>query len=179
MLCYLVTYMNEEIYDVTEVQLPGYDGDPYGDTVPFTVGSNQTIITDEEADGEIRGEADEARCLDTRMSDAPATTAAMVALTAATEVLEEKPYTGGCKAFWTSQEFKELGWQKNHALYKGVHCVILCDGGDFAPLLNVAYEDYENLNKFHSALRKRGYVVRRLTHFAYGLIPKGEQDESM
>jgi hypothetical protein len=179
MKCYLVTYINEDIHDVTEVDIDNYDGDPYGDTVPFTVASNQTIVPEEEATNVVRCAADEAVCLDTRLQDAGATTAAMAALDAAIEVLGENPYTGGCKAFYTPQAFKELGWQKMEMLYKGVQCVIVCDGGDFAPMLNIAYEDYGSINRFEDALDNRGYRIRRLTHFAYGLLKKGEHDECM
>lgn len=40
----LKTYEGEILTEVKEVELPeNYDGNPYGDTVPFTVGSNQTL----------------------------------------------------------------------------------------------------------------------------------------
>tara|TARA_R110000765_G_scaffold132053_1_gene230536 strand:+ start:72 stop:236 length:165 start_codon:yes stop_codon:yes gene_type:complete len=46
---YLITYSEGE--DATEVRtierelyIENYDGDPYGDTVPICVGSNQSII---------------------------------------------------------------------------------------------------------------------------------------
>lgn len=43
----LWTYNNEELYAVNIVEIDdNYDGDPYGDYVPFAVGSNQTIVTD-------------------------------------------------------------------------------------------------------------------------------------
>lgn len=45
----LITYSGEELLEKRVVELPDdYDGDPYGDTVPFTVGSNQTLIIEEE-----------------------------------------------------------------------------------------------------------------------------------
>jgi hypothetical protein len=45
----LVTGDREKIVDRSAVDLPdNYDGDPYGDTVPFCVGSNQYLeIIDE------------------------------------------------------------------------------------------------------------------------------------
>ena len=40
----LKTYSLDILTEVTKVTLPeNYDGDPYGDTVPFSVGSNQTL----------------------------------------------------------------------------------------------------------------------------------------
>ena len=46
MLALLQTYENEKIVEIEVVEIPDdYDGNPYGDTVPFSVGSNQTIVT--------------------------------------------------------------------------------------------------------------------------------------
>lgn len=46
MLALLQTYQDEKIVEIEVVELPdNYDGNPYGDTVPFSVGSNQTIVT--------------------------------------------------------------------------------------------------------------------------------------
>jgi hypothetical protein len=40
----LKTYSLETLTEVEEVTLPNnYDGNPYGDTVPFCVGSNQSL----------------------------------------------------------------------------------------------------------------------------------------
>jgi hypothetical protein len=40
----LITYGDEEIISVKEIELPDdYDGNPYGDKVPFVVHSNQSI----------------------------------------------------------------------------------------------------------------------------------------
>lgn len=40
----LHTYKNEKAIESELVELPSnYDGDPYGETVPFSVGSNQSI----------------------------------------------------------------------------------------------------------------------------------------
>jgi len=45
----LITYMREEVVDTEVVELPdNYDGNPYGDTVPFCVGSNQELRVAEE-----------------------------------------------------------------------------------------------------------------------------------
>tara|TARA_E500000318_G_C3538926_1_gene203842 strand:- start:1081 stop:1275 length:195 start_codon:yes stop_codon:yes gene_type:complete len=40
----LHTYQNEKAIESELVELPSnYNGDPYGETVPFSVGSNQSI----------------------------------------------------------------------------------------------------------------------------------------
>jgi hypothetical protein len=49
----LVTCLGEHIVERTEVRLPDtYDGDPYGDTVPFCVGSNQYLDIIDESGGQ-------------------------------------------------------------------------------------------------------------------------------
>lgn len=47
MLALLNSYDNDgNLINSEVVEIPDdYDGDPYGDTVPFSVGSNQTIET--------------------------------------------------------------------------------------------------------------------------------------
>jgi len=46
MLALLQTYQDEKIVEIEVVEIPDdYDGNPYGDKVPFSVGSNQTIVT--------------------------------------------------------------------------------------------------------------------------------------
>lgn len=169
MNCFFITYNGEDIVDVTKVLIPNYDGDPYGDTVPFTVQSNQSIILFDDAPGDIRVLEDEARCIDTRLGNAEATTAAMAALDAAREVLGNDPHQGGCKAFYTTNDFGALGYKCD---MKGVHCVIMCDGGDFAPMLNTAYENYTLMCDFREAMMRRGYQCARITHFAFSVQPR-------
>ena len=50
MLALLKSYdTNGKVINIEVVELPDdYDGNPYGDKVPFSVGSNQTIETAEE-----------------------------------------------------------------------------------------------------------------------------------
>lgn len=49
MLALLISYADEKVVNVEVVELPNdYDGNPYGDKVPFSVGSNQTIEIMEE-----------------------------------------------------------------------------------------------------------------------------------
>jgi hypothetical protein len=48
MKAWLKTYNLDTLVCVKEIELPdNYDGDPYGDTVPFCVGSNQEIVIKE------------------------------------------------------------------------------------------------------------------------------------
>lgn len=48
MKAYLISYRNETIAYIRPVEISDdYDGDCYGDKVPFAVGSNQYIVTKE------------------------------------------------------------------------------------------------------------------------------------
>jgi hypothetical protein len=43
------TYYLDTLKIVQNIEIPdNYDGDAYGDTIPFSVGSNQEIVTDED-----------------------------------------------------------------------------------------------------------------------------------
>jgi len=45
---YLITYVNELIVARDCIELPdNYDGNPHGNTVPFCVSSNQTIVLED------------------------------------------------------------------------------------------------------------------------------------
>lgn len=49
MNAWLVTYRADTETDRVRVELPEhYDGNPYGDTVPFCVGSNQSLVVMDE-----------------------------------------------------------------------------------------------------------------------------------
>ena len=50
MLAYLASYQNEELVRADPVTISDdYDGNPYGDGVPFAVGSNQVIVTQDDS----------------------------------------------------------------------------------------------------------------------------------
>ena len=43
----LWSYWGDRLVDVKNIEIPdNYDGNCYGETIPFAVGSNQQIITD-------------------------------------------------------------------------------------------------------------------------------------
>lgn len=60
--------------------------------------------------------------------------------------------TGGCKAFYSPQEWRDKGWEVNDK----VLCVACHDGGDLAPLFNLDYQDYKNYDKMVRILHLRG-----------------------
>lgn len=45
MNAFIVTYLGEELVGARSITLPAdYNGDPYGDQVPYVLGSNQGIV---------------------------------------------------------------------------------------------------------------------------------------
>lgn len=175
----LVTWSGEDVVEAMPVRIPNYDGDPYGDRVPFVVHSNQSIIPlqdPEYSTHESRKAVNRYLCskdLDCTMPRPEQTTAALAVLSAATEVHGEPPYTGGCKAFYSPEAFRENGIHKflpSAPLPHDALIYIMCDGGDFAPLLNVAYEQFDMMNSFTRELKKRGYVIERINHIAYAVL---------
>lgn len=68
-----------------------------------------------------------------------------------TERYGEAPDGGGCKAFYTAQEWKARGED-----YGRGSLFILChDGGDLGPLCNMDYECYKAMDDFHQFLREK------------------------
>jgi hypothetical protein len=66
--------------------------------------------------------------------------------------------TGGCKAFYSPQEWRDNGWQVNEK----VLCVVCHDGGDLAPLFNLDYQDYKAFDKMDQIFRRRGLYAEAI-----------------
>lgn len=66
---------------------------------------------------------------------------------------------GGCKAFYTPQQWAERGesYGRNSAL------VVVHDGGDLAPYCNYDYGSYDLIEKMNAALKKIGYYLESCT----------------
>lgn len=82
-------------------------------------------------------------------------------LDAAVEAIGEPPYTGGCTTFYTPQKWKE----RKEEYGTTSQLIVVHDGGDFAPLLNLDYEAYALHDKFSEALRRRlpNYILEPCT----------------
>ncbi len=67
---------------------------------------------------------------------------------AAKQVLGEDPHTGGCQTFYSPEQWKARGEQY------GVESklILVHDGGDFAPLLNLDYGEYTRFDAFAKLL---------------------------
>ena len=77
------------------------------------------------------------------------------------EVNDREPDGGGCKAFYTPEEWKEKGerYGTESAL------VLVHDGGDLAPFCNLDYQCYERHEALNQALDKIGYYFESCTHW--------------
>ena len=67
--------------------------------------------------------------------------------------------TGGCKAFYSPQEWRDKGWIVNDK----VLCVVCHDGGDLAPLFNLDYQDYKAYDKMDRIFRARGIYAEAIS----------------
>lgn len=68
-------------------------------------------------------------------------------------------FTGGCKAFWTPDEWRDNGYGVNSK----VECVIVHDGGSLAKYFNMDYMDYKAFDDMHRFLNLRGYWAEAQT----------------
>lgn len=75
---------------------------------------------------------------------------------------------GGCKAFYTPEEWKERGED-----YVTDAVLIVChDGGDLAPLFNWDYCAYELREKMDEVLKKLGFFPEQCTSWYSAIYKK-------
>ena len=72
---------------------------------------------------------------------------------------DRPPSTGGCKAFYSPQEWRDKGWEVGEK----VLCVVCHDGGDLAPLFNLDYQDYKAFEKMDQIFRRRGIYAEAIS----------------
>lgn len=71
----------------------------------------------------------------------------------------ELTYTGGCRAFYSPDEWKERGER-----YGLQSVLVIChDGGDLAPALNLDYEMYDLHDALQAHLGRAGFYVEGCT----------------
>lgn len=76
-----------------------------------------------------------------------------------TKSLEQPPYGGGCRAFYSVEE-----WTERREDYGCNSLLILChDGGDLASFCNYDYEQYESMEKLREHLDTLGVYVEQAT----------------
>lgn len=82
-------------------------------------------------------------------------------------VLGSKASGGGCRAFYSPEEWTERGedYGANSKL------VLVHDGGDLARFCNYDHRDYEAINRLDNALREIGYYVECCTCWYSAVYP--------
>lgn len=83
-------------------------------------------------------------------------------------VENELTYTGGCKAFYSPEE-----WQIRGEKYgEGSVLIVVHDGGDLAPIFNLDYECYALNEKMDAALNKAGFWAESMTSWCTAIYKK-------
>lgn len=75
--------------------------------------------------------------------------------------------TGGCKAFYSPQEWRDKGWEA----HEKVLCVVCHDGGDLAPFFNLDYQDYKAFDKMDRIFRGRGIYAEAISSTHTHILP--------
>ena len=76
---------------------------------------------------------------------------------------------GGCRAFYTPEQWKERG--EEYGL--GSELIVVHDGGDLCPFLNWDYECYDAVDKSVEALKKVGTYAESCTCWYTAIYPTG------
>lgn len=89
---------------------------------------------------------------------------------AATHVLGRKPDTGGCRPFYTPEEWRA----RNEKYGTTSELVIVHDGGDYAPLMNLDYMAYDLFDAFMKKFSELcpGHYIEACTGW-YSAVYKG------
>lgn len=72
---------------------------------------------------------------------------------------KDRLYAGGCKVFYSPEAWAERGEDYGTQAV----LVLVHDGGDHAPTLNLDYCDYKAYDDLQRALRGMGYFVEQCT----------------
>lgn len=75
------------------------------------------------------------------------------------KILPKDASGGGCKAFYSTTEWKER--KESYGLNSGL--IVVHDGGDLAKYCNLDYESYLDCKKLNQALGEIGYYIEGCT----------------
>jgi|TARA_R110000868_G_scaffold33787_1_gene122375 hypothetical protein len=73
--------------------------------------------------------------------------------------------TGGCKTFYSPQEWSERGEKYG----EGSELIVVYDGGDLAQFFNYDYEEYDQIDRMHKALEQKGVFSECLYSWCSGV----------
>ena len=80
---------------------------------------------------------------------------------------EDAEYSGGCKGFYTEEEWAARG----ESYGDKAPIVVVHDGGGAAPFFNYDYEDYKKVERMTKALGKIGYYASPCTNWYTAIYP--------
>lgn len=83
------------------------------------------------------------------------------------KVLGEQASGGGCRAFYTPEEWRQRG--EKYGL--GAELIVVHDGGDAAPYFNLDYMMYELHDKMQNELEKVGLYAEACTSWYTAVYP--------
>lgn len=102
----------------------------------------------------------------------PARDVAYHILEAAGLVMGRAPYTGGCRTFYTPEEWKE---KENYEVTNEL--LFIChDGGEFGNLCSYDREQYGLMEEFDNLLNKKGYYTEAGTNWWTAVYPLEKED---
>lgn len=80
---------------------------------------------------------------------------------------DEPTYTGGCRAFYTPEEWRQRGedYGRNSAL------IICHDGGEVGDFFSYDHGNYERIDQMTNALRAIGYYAEQCTSWYSAVYP--------
>jgi hypothetical protein len=82
--------------------------------------------------------------------------------------------TGGCRAFYTPEEWKERGEQYG----LNAELIVVHDGGDLAPFFNWDYEMRQLSDSMDKALEKAGYYAEQCTCWYAAIYKKPSAEDN-
>jgi len=83
------------------------------------------------------------------------------------QLLGPHAYGGGCRAFYSPEEWHDRGER-----YGCESVLVLChDGGDLARFCNYDYQDYDAVEKMSDALKGLGFYVESCTSWYSAVYP--------
>ena len=84
---------------------------------------------------------------------------ANIVIRAVKKINKRDPDGGGCKAFYTQDEWKDRG--EDYAT--DAKLILVHDGGDLSRLCNYSYCDYDGIERFRKALEKADLHIEQCT----------------
>jgi hypothetical protein len=80
---------------------------------------------------------------------------------------KERPYDGGCRTFYSAEEWRERG--ESYGCHSAL--IVVHDGGDYAYAFNYAYGESKLMERMRDALNAAGYYAEACTGWYTAIYP--------